>query len=163
MNARAILGACLAFFLLGRAVGFSAGGARAFWMPVYAPHKFKAVVSYYGTYDFTASPILAMRTSTNRGSPLYMLDRFHVAGLLLRGARDTEVPVDMVNRMKAATIAHGMPAEAVIYPDCYHGFDRGPAAGYGRYTQNGTLLQLNNDCEADARARAVAWFRKYLR
>lgn len=69
----------------------------------------------------------------------------------------------MVERMKAAMIAKGMPVEAVIYPDCYHSFDRGPEPGMHGTTNNGTYVVYNSKCEADARARAVAWFRTYLR
>lgn len=145
------------------AVGFSAGGPRTFWLAAGAPDRIKAVVSYYGTYDFQTTPVSAMRRSDSRGSPIAMLDRVHVAALLLHGAKDNEVPVEMVERMKAAMIAKGLPVEAVIYPDCYHSFDRGPEPGMHGTTDNGTYVVHNSKCEADARARAVTWFRTYLK
>lgn len=51
------------------AVGFSAGGPRTFWLAAGAPDRFKAVVSYYGTYDFQTTPVAAMRRSDSRGQP----------------------------------------------------------------------------------------------
>jgi dienelactone hydrolase len=145
------------------AVGFSAGGPRTFWLAAGAPDRFKAVVSYYGTYDFQTTPVAAMRMPDSRGSPIAMLDRVHVAALLLHGAKDNEVPVEMVERMKAAMVARGLPVEAVVYPDCYHDFDRGPEPGMGGTTSNGTYVVYNSKCEADARARTVTWFRTYLK
>lgn len=144
------------------AIGFSAGGPLTFWMAAGAPRKFKAVVSYYGTYDFTTSPVSGMKSSSTKGSPLYMLDRFNVAALLLHGGKDTEVPVEMVERMKAAMGAKGMPVESVIYPNCFHAFDRG-SEGFSDVTRNFTYLEYNDTCATDAQARTIAWFKTHLK
>src|SRR5437763_516029 len=42
------------------AVGFSAGGARVFWIAAHDP-SIRAVVSYYGTYDYSTSPVFKTR------------------------------------------------------------------------------------------------------
>ncbi len=141
-------------------VGFSAGGTRAFQMAAMDP-SVKAVVSYYGTYDFATSPLRQMREHPERG-PIQMVDRINAAGLLLHGASDSEVPREQIDRMKAALVAKGLPAEVVMYPGAYHNFDRGSEAG-GDRTNNGTLVAYSSSAAVDAQARTLAWFKTYLK
>ena len=92
-----------------------------------------------------------------------MVDRIHAATLMLHGERDTEVPLEQVERMKQALLAKGLPAEVVIYPGAYHNFDRGPEGGGGDRTSNGTPVAYNGPAAADSAQRTVEWFRKYLK
>lgn len=141
------------------AVGFSMGGGCAFYFGV-SP-RVKAVVSYYGTYDLKTTPIPAMHSDNPRASPLYLVPELNCAALLLHGGSDTEVPLEMVERMKRAMQARGLPCEAVVYPGCYHAFDRGPPSSSDR-TNDGTLMKYDSAAAADSMQRSIAWFRKYL-
>jgi dienelactone hydrolase len=145
------------------AVGFSAGGARVFWLAARDP-AIKAVVSYYGTYDYSTSPVFKKRYDHATLSPIVLLPRINAAVLLLNGGSDTEVPVEQVERMKQAAAARGLPVEAVIYPNTYHFFDRGREPPMGRdVTSNGTPVAYNGTAAADAQARTIAWLKTYLR
>jgi dienelactone hydrolase len=141
------------------AVGFSAGGRRVFSFAM-SP-LVKAVVAFYGTYDLAASSIAKMRASAE-GSPIRFVDKMHAAALMLHGDKDSEAPPDQASRMKAALQARGLPAEVVIYPGDYHGFDRGPECG-SDVTPNGTVLKHDPAAERDSYARTVAWFKTYLK
>lgn len=142
------------------AVGFSAGGLRSFWLGV-SP-RVKAIVSFYGTYDLSTSPIAKMR-ATPAGSPILRVDKISAAVLMLHGQLDTEVPLEQIERMKQAVLARGLPAEAVIYPGDYHGFDRGVECSPSDTTANGTRIKHDPAAEKDSYARTVAWFKTYLK
>jgi dienelactone hydrolase len=143
------------------AVGFSAGGARVFWFAAREP-TIKAVVSYYGTYDYSTSP--SLKGYDNATSPIRLVPRIQAASLLLNGGADTEVPVEQVERMKQAVLAKGLPSEAVIYPGVYHMFDRGKEPSMrSDTTSNGTHVAYDGAAAKDAQARTIAWFKTYLR
>ncbi len=142
------------------AVGFSAGGRNVFFFA--RSPDVKAVVSYYGTYDLTTTPIPSMRRDNPAASPIKFVDQTHVAALLLHGAKDTEVPLEQLERMKLAMQAKGLPVEVVIYPGAYHCFDRGPPTANSDRTQEGTLMVYDAAAGRDAETRSIAWFRKYL-
>jgi dienelactone hydrolase len=145
------------------AVGFSAGGARVFWLAARDP-SIKAVVSYYGTYDYSTSPVFKTRYDHATLSPVMLVPRLNAAVLLLNGGSDTEVPVEQVERMKQAVAARGLPVEAVVYPSVLHLFDRGRESTMKRdVTKDGTPVAYNGRAAADAQARTIAWFRTYLK
>jgi dienelactone hydrolase len=145
------------------AVGFSAGGARVFWLAAHDP-SIKAVVSYYGTYDYSSSPVFKARYDHATLSPIMLVPRLNAAVLLLNGGADTEVPVEQVERMKQAVAARGLPVEAVVYPSVLHLFDRGRESSMKReVTKDGTAVAYNGRAAADAQARTIAWFRTYLK
>lgn len=141
------------------AVGFSMGGRCVFYFGL-SP-RVKAVISYYGTYDLQTTPIPSMRSKNPKASPINLVSELNCAALLLHGERDTEVPLEQVERMKKAMQARGLPVEAVIYPGAYHCFDRGPPTSTDR-TNEGTLMQYDAAAAKDSEARSIAWFRKYL-
>ncbi len=141
------------------AVGFSMGGRCAFYFGV-SP-RVKAIVSYYGTYDLRTTPIPAMHSDVPRASPINLVPELNCAALLLHGGADTEVPLEQVERMKQAMLARGLPCEEVVYPGCYHAFDRGPPSSSDR-TNEGTLMKYDGAASKDSAARSIAWFRKYL-
>lgn len=142
------------------AVGFSAGGRNVFQFA--RSQQIKAVVSYYGTYDLTTTPVPSMRSDNPQLSPIKFLDQTYSPALLLHGAKDSEVPIEQIERMKQAMLARGLPCEVVIYPGAYHCFDRGPPTANGDRTQEGTLMVYDAAAGRDAEARTIAWFRKYL-
>lgn len=142
------------------AVGFSAGGRRVFFFAMHP--RVRSVVSYYGTYDLTTTPIPSMRSDNPASSPVKFVDRIRAAALLLHGGKDSEVPLEQIERMKQAMQARGLPVEAVIYPGAYHCFDRGPPTPNGDRTNEGTLMIYDAAAARDAEARTIAWLRKYL-
>jgi dienelactone hydrolase len=142
------------------AVGFSAGGARVFTFAL--DPRVKAVVSYYGTYDYKTSPLANLRANS-AGGPILMVDQIRAAALLLHGDRDAEVPLEQVERMKQALQAKGLPVDVAIYRGAYHNFDRGPETGAGDRTQNGTLIAYDSAAAKDAVQRTVQWFKTYLK
>ena len=141
------------------AVGFSAGAAFVYSFAL-SP-SVKAVVSYYGTYDRAASPVHKFRTNLER-SPVRRVDKMGAAALILHGDKDSEAPPDQAERMRQALQSKGLPAEVVIYPGAYHGFDRGQDCG-SDITPNGTVLKYDAAAARDASARTIAWFKTYLR
>lgn len=144
--------------------GFSAGGTRALWLAAQNP-KIKAVVNYYGLYDYADSPIgKCPGVSPNIPSVYSMAGNIRAPVLMLHGDKDPEVPLHQIERMKQLFAAQGTPAEAVIYPGAHHGFDRGKEDGMrGPYTNCGSLLEYHKAHEEDARKRAVAWFKEHLK
>jgi dienelactone hydrolase len=142
------------------AVGFSLGGRQVFNLA--RSPEVKAVVSYYGTYDLTTTPVPQMRYMDPQASPIFNLDKIRAAALLLHGEKDTEVPLEQIERMRQAMLANGLPVEVVIYPGDYHCFDRGPPTPNSDRTQEGTLMVYDAKAAKDAEARTIAWFRKYL-
>lgn len=142
------------------AVGFSAGGSRVFAFAVNDP-SVKAVVAYYGSYDYRNSPLANLRRLPS-GGPISVADRINAATLMFYGDRDTESTADQAERMKQALSARNVPVEVVGYPGAYHGFDRGPEAGSDR-TTNGTIMAYDSKAAADAQQRTIAWFKTWLK
>jgi carboxymethylenebutenolidase len=97
--------------------GFCWGG-RITWL--YAAHQpqLKAGVAWYGRLQGAAS-VLTPR------HPMDLVGQQHAPVLGLYGAADTGIPLESVDRMKAA-LAQGSPAaktsQFVVYPDAPHAF-----------------------------------------
>jgi carboxymethylenebutenolidase len=122
--------------------GFCWGG-RITWL--YAAHNpaLKAGVAWYGRLVGQASAL----------TPVHPVD---VAGKLagpvlgLYGGQDTGIPLDTVDKMKAALAAGGTAAkksEFVVYPDAPHAFHADYRPSYRK------------DAAEDGWRRALAWFR----
>ena len=94
--------------------GFCWGG-RVTWL--YAAHNpdVKAGVAWYGRL---AGDINANQTSY----PVDVAPSLRVPVLGLYGARDTGIPLDTVERMKAALAQGASGSEFVVYPDAGHAF-----------------------------------------
>lgn len=74
------------------AVGFSAGGSRVFYFAA-SDSDVKAVVSYYGTYDYKTASVPQIRALPDAG-PIGLVDRMSAATLILHGDKDTKSTAD---------------------------------------------------------------------
>ncbi|MCC6920534.1 MAG: dienelactone hydrolase family protein [Alphaproteobacteria bacterium] len=119
--------------------GFCWGG-RIVWL--YAAHaaNLKAGVAFYGRLVGTPNALM----------PKYPLDvaaelRAPVLGLY--GGKDEGIPLDTIDRMKAALAAAGSPSKIEVYPEAPHGF----MADYrDSYTP---------DVAKDAWGKMLGWFK----
>jgi carboxymethylenebutenolidase len=121
--------------------GFCWGG-RITWM--YGAHNpdVKAGVAWYGRLAGDATP----NTPTH---PVDIAPRLTVPVLGLYGGKDTGIPLDTVERMKAA-LAQGTSGSAfVVYPDAGHAFHADYRPSY-----------VEKDAK-DGFARALAWFHEH--
>ncbi len=142
------------------AVGFSAGGSRVFYFAAAEP-DIKAVVSYYGTFDYKTSSVTQIRRLPDAG-PIGLVDRLSAATLILHGSADTESTAQQAEAMERALKARGLPVEVVAYPNAQHNFDRGPEAASDR-TTNGTVVAYDGPAAVDAQRRTIEWFQRYLK
>jgi carboxymethylenebutenolidase len=121
--------------------GFCWGG-RIVWL--YAAHspKLKAGVAWYGRLVGEPNPL----------QPKHPID---VAGSLkapvlgLYGADDQGIPVESVERMRAALKAAGSPSEIVLYPGTPHGFHADYRPSYRK------------EQAEEGWKRLQEWFKKY--
>jgi carboxymethylenebutenolidase len=123
------------------ATGFCWGG-RIVWL--YAAHNpnLKAGVAWYGRLTGAAS-------ENNPKHPLEVAGQLKAPVLGLYGGKDTGIPLDQVEKMRAALKQAGSRSEIHVYPEAQHGFHADYRPSYS---------------EADAKdawARMMAWFRKY--
>jgi carboxymethylenebutenolidase len=121
--------------------GFCWGG-RITWM--YCAHnpKVKAGVAWYGRLVGEATP------NTPR-HPIDIAATLKVPVLGLYGGKDTGIPLDTVERMKAELAKGSSHSAFVVYPDAGHAFHADYRPSY---------------VEADARdgfARALDWFKSH--
>jgi len=95
--------------------GFCWGG-RIVWL--YAAHnpQLKVAVAWYGSID-------RPRTELQPKYPIDLAADLKAPVLGLYGAADTGIPVESVERMRAACKAANKTCEIVIYPDTPHGFN----------------------------------------
>jgi carboxymethylenebutenolidase len=121
--------------------GFCWGG-RVTWM--YSAHnpKVKAGVAWYGR--------LMGDTSANTPQhPVDIAPALTVPVLGLYGAQDTGIPLDTVEKMKAALAKGASRSEFVVYPDAGHAFHADYRPSY------------NEQDAKDGFARALAWFKEH--
>jgi carboxymethylenebutenolidase len=121
--------------------GFCWGG-RIVWL--YAAHNpnLKAGAAWYGRLTGAANQM-------NPKHPLDVAGQLKAPVLGLYGGKDTGIPLDQVEKMRAALKQAGSPSEIHVYPDAQHGFHADYRPSYS---------------EADAKdawSRMMAWFRKY--
>jgi carboxymethylenebutenolidase len=96
------------------ATGFCWGG-RIVWL--YAAHNpdLKAGVAWYGRID-------SARDELHPKYPIDIVDSLKAPVLGLYGGADNGIPVESVERMRAALAAANKTADIVIYPDTPHAF-----------------------------------------
>ena len=94
--------------------GFCWGG-RATWLYAARNPRLKAAVAWYGRLAGDPTPMAP-------SNPLDLVAQIKVPVLGLYGAADQSIPVESVERMRAAMKAAGKDAEFVIYPDTPHAF-----------------------------------------
>jgi len=121
--------------------GFCWGG-RIVWL--YAAHspKLKAGVAWYGRLVGQPSELMPKH-------PIDLVASLKAPVLGLYGGKDQGIPLDTVERMRAALKAAGNPSEIVVYPEAGHGFNADYRPGYDK------------EAAADGWKRLQQWFRKY--
>jgi carboxymethylenebutenolidase len=121
--------------------GFCWGG-RITWM--YSAHnpKVRAGVAWYGRLVGEASANLPAH-------PVDIAPDLTVPVLGLYGAKDTGIPLDTVEKMKAALAKGSSRSEFVVYPDAGHAFHADYRPSY-----------VEKDAK-DGWTRALAWFRAH--
>lgn len=118
--------------------GFCWGG-RIVWL--YAAHnpQLKAGVAWYGKLVGEAS-------ATTPRHPIDVVGELMAPVLGLYGGADQGIPVDTVERMRAACKAAGKACELIVYPDTPHAFN----ADY--------RPSFRPEAAKDGWARMLAWF-----
>jgi carboxymethylenebutenolidase len=121
--------------------GFCWGG-RITWM--YCAHnpKVKAGVAWYGR-------LVGDSTPNTPKHPIDIATSLKVPVLGLYGAKDTGIPVESIERMKAILAKGSTGSAFVVYPDAGHAFHADYRPSY---------------VEADAKdgwSRALAWFKSH--
>lgn len=121
--------------------GFCWGG-RITWL--YAAHnpQVKAGVAWYGR-------LVGNKTELTPAQPVDIADKLKAPVLGLYGAKDTGIPLESVEKMKAALADGSSKSEFHIYQDSGHAFHADYRPSY---------------VEADAKDgwnRCVAWFKKH--
>src|SRR5260221_3226116 len=121
--------------------GFCRGG-RAVWL--YAAHNpdVKAAVAWYGPLAFPVNelhPKNAIDVAADLKAPV----------LGLYGGAAPVIPVEHVEKLKAALAAAKKPSEIVIYPDTPHAFNADYRPSY------------RPEAAKDGWNRMLAWFKKY--
>lgn len=94
--------------------GFCWGG-RITWL--YAAHStsVKAGVAWYGRLEGASNPLQPVH-------PLSLAGQLQAPVLGLYGGADTGIPVESVEKMRAALAARGNGSEIVLYPNAQHAF-----------------------------------------
>jgi carboxymethylenebutenolidase len=121
--------------------GFCWGG-RITWM--YSSHnpKVKAGVAWYGRLQGDA-------TANTPKHPVDIAPTLTVPVLGLYGAKDTGIPLDTVENMKAALAKGSSKSEFVVYPDAGHAFHADYRPSY------------NEKDAKDGWTRALGWFKTH--
>jgi carboxymethylenebutenolidase len=124
--------------------GFCWGG-RITWL--YAAHSpaVKAGVAWYGRLVGNATPLTPRH-------PVDVAGQLHAPVLGLYGGQDTGIPLDTVERMKAALAAGNAAAKKsqfVIYPDAPHAF-------HADYRPS-----FRKEAAEDGWKRCLDWFRTH--
>jgi len=120
--------------------GFCWGG-RIVWM--YSAHnpKLKAGVAWYGRLVGQSNPM----TPKN---PVDIASMIKAPVLGLYGGKDTGIPQNTVDQMRAALKAANSSSEIVVYPEAEHGFNADYRPTY------------NKQAAEDGWNRLQAWFKK---
>ena len=121
--------------------GFCWGG-RIVWL--YAAHnpQLKAGVAWYGR--LVGSP-----DELHPTNPVDIAAKLKAPVLGLYGGKDTGIPQDTIEKMRAAVKAAAGKSEIVVYPNAGHGFNADYRPGYDK------------DAAQDGFRRLQEWFKKY--
>jgi carboxymethylenebutenolidase len=122
--------------------GFCRGG-RMVWMYSAYSKRVKAGVAFYGPF-LPTPPAMPLGV-------LDIADQLKAPVLGLYGGADQGIPLDTVERMRAALKAFGKDKESIIhvYPDAPHGFNADYRPSYRK------------EVAEDAWKRAFAWFKSH--
>ncbi|TFW10623.1 dienelactone hydrolase family protein [Massilia arenosa] len=121
--------------------GFCWGG-RITWL--YSAHnpQVKAGVAWYGR-------LVGEKNSINPSHPIDIAPTLKVPVLGLYGGKDSGIPQESINQMKAALAKAGNTSEFVVYPDAGHAFHADYRPSY-----------VEKDAK-DGWTRALAWFKAH--
>jgi carboxymethylenebutenolidase len=122
--------------------GFCWGGRIAWLYNAHSP-SVKASVAWYGR-------LVGNNTELTPSQPIELCDQLHGPVLGLQGGNDSGIPLDTVDKMKAALAVGSAAARAsqfVVYPDAPHAFHADYRASY------------RPDAAQDGWKRALAWFK----
>jgi carboxymethylenebutenolidase len=116
-------------------------GGRTVWMYVAHSNKIKAGVAWYGNLNPTP-PAMPL-------TPLDVADQLHAPVLGLYGGADQGIPLEMVERMRAALRAFGKDKESMI-----HVYEGMPHAFHADYRPS-----YRKEAAEDGWKRMLAWFK----
>jgi carboxymethylenebutenolidase len=121
--------------------GFCWGG-RIVWL--YSAHnpKLKAGVAWYGR-------LITDQDTLHPKNPIDLVESLHAPVLGLYGEADQGIPVETVEKMRAAIKKAGKPCEIVLYPDTPHAFNADYRPSYRPKEA------------ADGWKRLLDWFKKH--
>jgi len=121
--------------------GFCWGG-RVAWL--YAAHnsRLRASVAWYGRLAGPTDPLHPVH-------PVEIAGRLHCPVLGLYGALDSSIPLDQVERMRAAVAAARKNAEIVVYPEAGHAFHSDYRPTYHEASARDGWIRMRD------------WFRQY--
>jgi carboxymethylenebutenolidase len=121
--------------------GFCWGG-RIVWL--YAAHnpQLKAGVAWYGRLVGTPDEL-------HPTHPVDIAAQLKAPVLGLYGGKDTGIPQDTIEKMRAAIKAAGGKSEIIVYPDAGHGFNADYRPGYDK------------NAAQDGMRRLQEWFKKH--
>jgi carboxymethylenebutenolidase len=121
--------------------GFCWGG-RITWL--YAAHnpKTRAGTAWYGR-------LIGDTTELQPRNPIDIVPELKAPVLGLYGGQDQGIPLDTVEKMRAALKKSGNPSEIIVYPEAPHGFFADIRPSYRK------------EAAQDGWKRLLAWFKKY--
>ena len=126
--------------------GFCWGGTVV-WMAAARFPEIKAGVAWYGRVVRPAPG--SWGSEEERPWPLDVAAEINAPVLGLYAEQDNGIPLEGVERFRAALVAANRPSEIRVYPGVQHGF-------HADYRQS-----YNAEAAADGWARALAWFRQH--
>jgi carboxymethylenebutenolidase len=126
--------------------GFCWGGTVV-WMAAARFPEIKAGVAWYGRVVRPAPG--SWGSEEERPWPLDVAAQINAPVLGLYAEQDNGIPLEGVERFRAALAAANRPSEIRVYPGVQHGF-------HADYRQS-----YNAEAAADGWARALAWFRQH--
>jgi carboxymethylenebutenolidase len=121
--------------------GFCWGG-RIVWL--YAAHnpQLKAGVAWYGR-------LVGSATELQPKHPIDLAAQLKAPVLGLYGGKDQGIPLDTIEKMRAAIQAASGKSEIIVYPEAGHGFNADYRPGYDKQAAQ------------DGWRRLQEWFKKY--
>jgi carboxymethylenebutenolidase len=121
--------------------GFCWGG-RIVWMYTAQNPKVKAGAAWYGRLEGEANAMTPK-------SPLDYAGGLKAPVIGFYGGKDTGIPLESIERMRASLQVVDDESEINVYPDAQHGFNADYRPSY------------NKDASEDAWKKMLAWFKKY--
>jgi carboxymethylenebutenolidase len=121
--------------------GFCWGG-RIVWL--YASHnpKLRAGAAWYGRLE-------GDKNEMTPRNPLDLAGAFRAPVIGFYGGKDTGIPLESIEKMRASLKVVGDPSQINVYPEAQHGFNADYRPSYDK------------EAAQDAWKKMIAWFKKY--